>query len=227
MAERIELPTPAQIEAMTDLPSLRQLRDDVDQVVTHIETRIQHSVDDGTDWRTRALGALTKHRHVSKLLWARIKTLQRRQAAGAVKAAPMARAAADNSQLTNEVLANRPDIGVDAIQTVEAIDATLSWLGERIVAVENDRNDEIAVPSPERDEGFMAATNTLLKSMRAQRSALQIRRGQISREARRAIAAERDSRRERMFVDAAREILPKATFEAIWARVDRQMAEAA
>jgi hypothetical protein len=226
MGERIELPTAAQVEAITDLNALIALRDEVDLVVTRIETTLQNTQDDVDGWRHRAIGALTAHRHASKLLWARIKTLRRQSGPKPIKGVAHVRPAGDNDPLTNEVLARRPQIDPEGISTVVEIDRHVAWLAERIVAVENDRNDEIGFPSGQRDEGFLAATNTLIRAMKSLRSALQVRRGVISRADRVAKTAEQNSGRERMFIDAARELLPRETYQAIWTRVERLEIEA-
>lgn len=61
MTERQQLPTREQIEAVTDVEGLKQLRDDVFAAKVSIETQLEvWEGDDG--WAHRAAGALTAHR---------------------------------------------------------------------------------------------------------------------------------------------------------------------
>jgi hypothetical protein len=60
-ADRHPLPTREQIEAITDIEGLRQVRDDVFARKSSIETQLEFA-DGDEDWERRAMGALTAHR---------------------------------------------------------------------------------------------------------------------------------------------------------------------
>lgn len=207
------LPTPKQIAALTDIPSLRDLCDDVERGVIQIETQLEFETGD-EEWAKRAANALAAFRFAERALKRRLHNLvgaQERQASGELARRPDE----DIDPLTHEVLKDRPDWSVPAIQTVAEADDRMVWLVDRINAVRTDREDEIAQPASDRDEAFLAATGSLLRHMNGLRSQVQNRRGELARSERQAHGRSR----ERMFIDAARGLLPGDTFAAIWDRV--------
>lgn len=223
MAPRIELPTKAQVGAISDAAALHGLRDDIERAVIDMETRLEFDSGDDPDWAARAKSALSLHRYTDRLLVRRIRELKQKAPQGQ----RLPRPDADNDPLTNEVFAARPEIDPATLQTVEAVDEAITWIAARIIAVETDRNDEVALPAQERDEGFLAAASAAIKAMKGVRIALQTRRGVLSRTAKALTQATTERRREEMFIDAARELLPKAAYAALWARVDREVIAAA
>lgn len=215
------LPTKEQIFALTDLPALYGLKDDVEKSIIQMEAQLEFLDGDGDDsWASRATNALALHRYVDRQLSQRIGMLKDATPKGAKAVRPET----DCDLLTVEVLARRPEINAATVETVQEVDAHLAWLTARINAVTADREDETAMAAGDRDEGFLAATGNALRLMRGQRMALQTRRGEISKAEKLAALAIRDSRRERLFIDAAREVLDKDTFLRLWDRVDRMEA---
>lgn len=238
MTERIELPTKAQIAALTDPVTIKALIDDIEGIVTTIETRLSYSGINDDDWRERAQGALIWHRRALKQLSRRLHELRLEAKfptrPGAYKTKTKTkvenlRPAEDNDPLTNEALASVHALDLAALVTVAQADAELAWLDARIMAVERDRTDEIGQLSQRRDEGFLAATKATLSALKKAQAAALIHRRRLAKDAR-AVEDEaklsRRERREQRFIDAARDMLPAATFQALWDRVDRQEIEA-
>lgn len=223
MIERVRLPTKSQIQAITSAQTLKDLRSDIERQIVLMETKLQYDTGADPDWQQRATTALSLHRFTDRLLVRRISEIQ----GAVVKGSSLPRRDSDNLVLTNEALDGVRQFNVNDITTVEEIDAGVAYLAERIIAVEADRNDEISLVPADRDEGFLATTGTLLKRMRHQRQELQTRRGVISRESRLRERAGAEIRREVLFIDAAREMLPQATYQALWAQVDRLEAKSA
>lgn len=238
MSERIEAPTKAQIAAMTDPAVVKRWIEDIEGVVTTIETRLSYSGINDDDWRERAQGALIWHRRALKQLNRRAHELRleakfpTRPGAYKTKAKTKVenlRPAEDNDPLTNEALASVHALDLAALVTIAQADTELAWLDARITAVERDRNDEIAQPSQRRDEGFLAATKSTLSTLKKAQTAVLIQRRRLTKDERAADDAAklaREDRLERRFIDAARDLLPAATFQALWDRVDRQEIEA-
>ena len=238
-AERIELPTKAEIAAMTDPAAVRNLIETVEAVVTTIETRLAYSGINDDDWRGRAQGALIRHRNALKQLGRRAHELRFPPKSAARLHDKKAKAKAklenvrpddENDPLTNEALNADHTVNLSAITDLAQADAELAKLEPRIAAVARDRDDEIAMPSAKRDEGFLAATKSALGAMRNSRSVLQTHRNRILRgTAGTSLEAKlaRQAHRERLFIDTARDLLPPATFTALWDRVDRLEIEAA
>ena len=219
MAEPIrfhELPTPAQINALTDVQSLRDLCDDVERQVLQIETQLEFDAGRDEDWAMRAANALAAFRFTERALKRRLGKLTKPAELGGAIRPPE-----HISPLTREVLEAAPVIDIPALATVAEVDEKLAWLVERINAVCADRDDEVAQAAIDRDEGFIAAANTARRALSVIRLALQTRRGEISKAAKAAEQEVRDRRREQMFIDAARELLPKEIYMRLWDRVDR------
>jgi hypothetical protein len=217
-SSRVILPTKAQICAIADLGALERLRDDVEQSIVKMETDLEFRAGDDS-WITRATAALALHRYTERLVCRRISELK--AATSKASAGTCRRAGTENDPLTNEVLRTRPNIRPEDINDLPAADTAMEWLRLRIDAVTTDREDEIALPAGERDEAFLAATGSLLRTMRGRRQAVQTKRGEISRSQKLAVQHARDGNRLQLFANAAREILPKETYMLLWDRVDR------
>lgn len=208
------LPTSAQVSAIDDPVLLGALADDIERVCTQIETDLEFRTDE--PWASRARHALSIHRHALKRVSRRVRAL----AAGAPEETGL-RSKEETHPLTLEVLAQRPSIDVAKLETVEAVDEQLAWLAARIGAVADDRSDEIGLLAGDRDEGFLAATGSMLREMRGLRQELQNQRGRISKAVKAIAHKTVDRSRERLFIEAAREIIDRATYLAIWDRVDQ------
>lgn len=238
-AERLELPTKQQIAAITDPAAIKSLIDAVDGVIATIETRLSYSGINDDDWRARAQGALIRHRQALGQLNRRAHELRLEAKfptrPGAYKTKTKTkvenlRPVEDNDDLTNEALASVHALDLAALVTIAQTDTELAWLDARITAVERDRADEIAQPPARRDEGFLAATKATMSALKKAQAAALIHRRRLAKvesAVEDAAKLERQTRLERRFVDAARELLPPATFRTIWDRVDRQEIEAA
>lgn len=221
MYRREPLPTEAQINAITDVPALRALQNDIEIRATKIETDLEFSTL-GDDWERRARSALAMHRLANKRIARRAKALGAdRRGSGPRAHGGRQRPDDEIRMLTLEVLRTRPSIDPAKLHTIEQVDASVAWLAERINAVTSDREDEIAVVAGDRDEAFMAATGNLLREMKALRQAVQNRRGEITKAERMAAQAAREATRPQLFVDAARQVLDRDTFIRIWAIVDQ------
>ena len=212
----LKLPTPEAIKAIGSLELINLLKDDIEQAIARMETDLEFSSRD-EDWERRARSALAKHRYVLRLLDRRYGSLKSKQE----KQSAPERPPEDCHALTLEVLERRPSIEPEKLGTVAEVDDATAWLVERISAMTADREEEIALAPGDRDEGFLAATGNALRLMRAQRQALQNRRGALTRAERALAHTPRQETRERLFIEAAREQLDRETFRAIWDLVDR------
>lgn len=211
----IDLPTAAQVNALTDVPTLRALCDDVERTVCQIEAQLEFDVGDD-DWAMRASNALAIHRYTERVLKRRLHKLthqvpERRRAA--------LRGLEDIHPLTQQAIAAPAVIDANALDTVEAVDAAMAQVVEILTAIEIDRGDEIAMVAADRDEGFLARTTAALRALRASRAALQTRRTALARAAKEAAHADRNADRRQRFIDAAKALLPRETYQALWDRV--------
>lgn len=221
MRERPPLPTKADLAQITDPQVLRDLLDDLEATTTSIETQLEFDIDGDDDWYARARGALIAHRIAAKMATRRLAALKPMAFRPSAKAAPSKRDPDENHPLTNEVLAAPPAIDIRALQTEAEVSATVLWIVDRINAVDADRSSEVGLPAGQRDEGFLAATKGVLKALKAVRLQLDSRRGTMKRREKEADQAALEARRERLFIAAARELLPAETYKALWAHVDR------
>lgn len=213
MSDRLELPTKAQIAAITDPAAVRSLLEAVENAVATIETRLSYSDISDRDWRRRAQGALIRHKTTKHQLARRLHILVLDGFGRRGRKSP--RPKADNDPLTNQVLSEGVVIQADDMTEAEINDA-LEWLFPRIAAVEQDRADELDLAAGKRDEKFLSAANAALKAMRGYQNTLLSRRGALSRAVREADQA----RRERMFIDAVKKVLPEDTFKRLWSEVN-------
>lgn len=211
----IDLPTPAQINAITDVDALRAIRDDVERTVVQIETQLEHDVGDD-DWAMRAANALALFRYTDRVLGRRIHKLTDRapEHRGVSR-----RADEDIHPLTLRALQGPAAVDADRLGSIAEVEAAVADLVETINAVEADRADEIDRRAVDRDEGFITRTNGALRSLKALRVRLQTRRSELTKAARDAAHAERNANRQQRFIDVAREVLPQETFQRIWNQV--------
>lgn len=220
---REPLPTKAQINAIDDLPALYGLKDKVELEITRMETDLEFR-DDDDEWAKRARHALALHRFVDRMLYRRIGILKGKSPKAGVSPRPQDQMHA----LTVEMMNQRPVIDAAAIETTEEVDRCLAWVTERFEAVTLDREDEIALIPAERDEGFLAATGSIRRQLGQLRQQLSTRRGELTRAAKAArVAAANPETRERLFIEAAREVLDRDTYMAVWAVVDRMQTKVA
>lgn len=213
------LPTRDQIKAISDIGALERLREAVDLDISRIETDLEFRTDD-EEWAKRARGALARHRVTMRTLNWRIGVLKAKAVAETVSESR--RGPDECSPHTIAVLKEWPQIQVALLSTVGEVDDMTAWLVERLEALSQDRDDEIGLPAGERDESFLSATKKALTHLNRLRQALQNRRGEISRAAKKAATTTDQETRERLFIEAAREILDRDIYVSIWDRVDRR-----
>ena len=211
----IDLPTVAQINAISDVAALQGIRDDVERTVIQIETQLEHDVGDD-DWAKRAANALALFRYTERVLERRIYKLRNR---AAEHRPAVRRPEEDTHPLTLRALQGPPLDNADGLASLAEVETAAAELVSMINAVEADRADEIDRAAVTRDEGFITRTNGALRSLKALRVQLQTRRSELLKAARVAANAERNANRLQRFVDVAREMLPPPTYQAIWDRV--------
>lgn len=209
------LPSPEEIARSTDRDALFALKDEVQAEVIKMETDLEFRSPD-TEWSSRCRSALARHRQCLININRRLKDTSKSSVAKGAGVRP------DdvNHPFTRELLEARPTFGdVEDVVTTAACDRELVWLTERVNAISDDRDDEVAQSAAERDEGFLAATNSLLRELRARRAAVQNRRGAITKAEKSAAHAARDQVRERLFIEAAASVLDRETYRRLWDRV--------
>lgn len=210
----IDLPTPAQINAITDIDALRGLCDDVERTVIQIETQLEADIGDD-EWAKRASNALALFRYTERVLKRRLHKLTRREPER--RRFPL-RPDEDSHPLTLRAIADAAVVEPDALEA-DGFDEAATLLVDYINAVEADRADEISRAFGDRDEGFLARTKTALRSLKALRMRLQTRRAELAKAAKEAAHAARNANRQQQFIDAAKTLLPPETYQAIWDRV--------
>lgn len=218
---RERLPTPEQIGAMTDLQSVDELRNVVELAAKRIETDLEFDI--GSDeWARRARNALALHRHVARQLARRAGVLRQAQEVAAKRRPEEA-----CDPLTLEVLREHPTMDVEAIPTIEEVDAKVAWLELRFQAIARDRDDEKSLDVAEFDHAFLGSTKAALKALTVIRLRLEAHRRNLVKVARLAAEAEQQRSREHLFIEVCRERMPRETFLAAWAEVDRRLGERA
>lgn len=125
-----------------------------------------------------------------------------------------------NDPLTNKVLHSRLVTDPDAFQSLGAIEAQIDWLTPRIATMEADRADELALPKERRDEHFLANCGSKLRAMRNLQATLRIRRKELRQAELAAANKVSQARRERLFIDAVKKVLPEDTFKRLWSEVN-------
>lgn len=115
------------------------------------------------------------------------------------------------------------DIDPDLISTIEGFDSALEGVTAACAKIEMQLNfaRENAARYGEMGEpGWHARATYALRSGRAKRDVLIRKRAELARRLREGAQANRDRSRERLFISACRELLPKETFLMLWRRVD-------
>lgn len=210
-----QVPTAAQINALTDVPSLRGLCDEVERRVLQIEAQLEYDIGDD-DWAKRASSALALFRYTERVAKRRLYKLTHREPE---RRRTAQRALEDIHPLTQRAIAAPTIVDVAGLETIEAVDDAMTEVVEMLTAVEIDRGDEIAMLAADRDEGFLARSNATLRTLRASRVALQHRRTTLARQAKEAATAARNANRQQRFIDAAKALLPSETYQSLWDRV--------
>lgn len=218
----MNLPTAAQINAITDVDAIQAHCDDVERAVIQIESQLEFDIGDD-DWAKRATNALALFRYTERVLKRRLHKLTHREPA---RRRTNQRTADDIHPLTHRALQDDLSIDLSALNAVAEIDAAQAEVVDILNAVEIDRADEVSMLAADRDEGFIARTNGALRSLRAMRMQLQHRRAALAKVAKEAAHAERNANRQQQFIDAAKAILPRETYDALWARVFAEEAAA-
>jgi len=218
IGQRDRLPTREQINQITDLACLEDMKEEVDRRIARIETDLDYR-DATVEWENRALSALSVHRYISTAIKRRLEKLS----------APKLKKG--ERQKRTECLALTwmvidGEFDKEDADTAEELDAKMNTLDEAIEALELDRADENAKHDT-RDIAWCVEATAALKRVKAVRHALSLKKAAINRAEKEKRRLEMEGTRERMFIDACREILPKETYQMLWTRVDRQFVEAA
>jgi len=213
---RLALQNRRQLALISDLDALKDVAEAIELAITKIETDLEFRDDE--EWQARARGALGRHRFALRLVkrreWEVRSALPR-------NAAPQ-RSPNENDARTNACLEQRPEIDFRALKTVEDADAAFAHISAHLHAVSDNRDDEIALPAGDRDEGFLAKTGGLIRHLKMLRQQIQNRRGELARAAKAAELRRQEAVRERLFIQAARQLLDKETYQRLWAWVDQE-----
>ena len=217
--QRERLPTKAQINAISDIEALEALKDDVDRRMVRIETDLDFR-DATEEWEGRAISALSVHRYTAKAIGRRIQDLKKSSGKRS-----FTQERVDCDDLTWEVIDGVYD-DVDP-DTVHEIDEWLEVIDKALDAVELDKADELSKADQFRDLVWIAKANSAAKRVKGVRHKLFTKKAHINKAIKETERLAHEEVRERMFIDACREMLPKSTYAALWDRVDRQLINAA
>ncbi len=223
MTLRETLPTREEVNEL-DADTLEEIKDEIELRIADIETQLEFpSAVVSDDWEGRARRALTLHRYTERIIWKRLKKLEAEAATS-----PRHRRTSFHA-LTLAAMRELPGSNPASVLTTEEADAEKARLLEFIDAIEGDRDDEKARKPHQRDHTFLADSTTAVRALRANVQLIQNRRGEITKAK---TVAERgdESTRERLFINAAREVLDRNTYLSIWGLVDAaldRVAEAA
>lgn len=217
----IDLPTAAQIKAITDVPALRDIGDEIERTILQIEAQLEFDTGDD-EWAKRAANALALFRYTDRLLKRRLHALTRQEPE---RRRISIRPDEDSHPLTHQAFAHPIKLDTARINSLAEVEAVGADLIDSINAVEADRADEIARVAVDRDEGFISRANGVLRALKAARSQLQDRRSQLARVAKEAAQADRNANRQQRFIDAAKAMLPSETYQALWAQALAEDAE--
>lgn len=214
------LPTKDQLRLITSEPDLVEIRTTIEREIQRVETDLDFRVDpyDQVKWESRARKVLAGLRYKARLVDQQLARVRPKTSSERPRELC--------HRLTLQVLDGDPIPRLSATCDAGAIEVAIARLDELIEAVSTDRTEEIGMPAAERDESFLARTNAALKTLRSARFGFQTRQREIAREGRTRRRVEGERTREGLFVDAAREILDRPTFLAIWDRVDHIQAGA-
>lgn len=218
------LPSRAQLQAIGDRAALEAIREAIADRVTRIETDLEFRPGDA-DWQARARSALFHHRRALRLTGERLREV--RTAAQGKPSSTGRRRPEDCHPLTNSLF-DGFSIDAGGLATLDLVAAARADLDLRIEALQLDRADENDRLTERKDMTWLQRAKVALTRARNERAALDAREAELRTQEREARKAATPSRREQLFVDAAREVLARDDFEAVWAVVDRiQAAERA
>ena len=224
---RIRLPERKDVAAMTDIAQLEELLDEVEKAIAKMETDLDFAPEEN-EWFIRAKKALQHHRYTRGLLQRQLKALQRpTQAprAGPSTAFRQARVRALSEAVT-ELLDEQYPTFDGTEDTVEAMTDALNDLSALKRDVEQERDAEIVENAPaQRDEVWLYRVNAGLRRLGSERHKVAVRHAELLRIAKREQQERRDTSTERLFIAVAREALPKALYENLWAEANRRHAE--
>jgi len=215
--QRDRLPSRDQINQINDVDALESMRDEVDMRIARIEADLDYR-DATVEWENRAISALSVHRYISTAIKRRLEKLRK-------PAHPNKREKRTECLALTWMVIDGEFDNEDA-DTSEEIDAALKRLDEAMESIEWDRADETAKLLELRDVTWIVEANAAIKRIKAVRHNLSVKKAAILRAEKEARRLEMEGTRERMFIDACREVLPKETYQMLWNRVDRLVAEA-
>lgn len=216
--QRDRLPSKAQINAISDIESLENLKEDIERRIVRIETDLDFR-DATEEWEGRAISALSVHRYTAKAIEKRINGL--RKSSGKIS---MTQERVDCHDLTWEII----DSVYDNLnpETVSEIDEVIEAIDSAMDALEADKADEMTKAEPFRDLVWIAKASSAAKRVKGVRHNLMTKKNLINKAMKEKERLAREEVRERMFIDACREMLSKETYAALWDRVDRQLINA-
>lgn len=212
--QRERLPDKAQINAIADIDALELLKEDIQKSIARIETDLDFR-DATADWEERAIAALSIHRYTERVVSSRIEKLKGKQE---VRENGGRQERTECHELTWMLLDGKFD-DVSA-ETLGEIEEDIKVLDDAMEAAEIDKADELTKHDLRRDIVWITQVNVALKKAKATKHQLTLKRSAITRAAKEAASKEKEAVRERMFIDACREMLPRETYLAIWDRVD-------
>lgn len=213
--QRERLPDKAQINAIADIEALELLKEDIQKRIARIETDLDFR-NDTADWEERAIKALSIHRYTERVVSTRIEKLKGKQE---VRESGGRQERTECHELTWILLEGKFD--ESWAETLEKIEEDIKVLDEAMHAAEIDKVDELSKHELRRDIIWITQINLALKKAKATKHQLTLKRSAITRAEKEVKLAEKEAVRERMFIDACREILPRETYLALWDRVDR------
>lgn len=216
-----KLPTREQINQISDIQALEDMRDDVERRMFQIESDLDFR--DGTEeWEGRALGALSIHRYTAKVISRRIDALSKPKPI----AIDVAKKAERENCLPLTWMAIDGEFDDDnQTEILEEIDERLTTLQDAIESIEIDKADELSKKESARDLKWIAQANAALRRVRTSRHQLSIKKAAIIREEKERVRVSGERTRERLFISACREILPRETYLMLWDRADRLSVE--
>lgn len=127
-------------------------------------------------------------------------------------------------------MAREVSLKSDQFTTIEEFDEAMEFLDFKIRDIETrilEWQTRAAVENVYADREWWVRAKFALKTAKAQRSAMQNRKGVFSRSEKRRLHAAQNESRERAFIDVCREVLPKEQYAALWDRVDARFGAAA
>lgn len=223
-----DLPNKEQIAAINDVGALEDIRDEVDRAIARIETDLEFS-DRDDDWYFRARNSLALHKYIGTMLDRRIRELRPKP-----KAAPnpMAALAGAKTSARKRTACSAFTLAAFDGQIIDpesvpdelsALETAMATVKKQIDALKDDRDDELLnFEQAVRDQDFLMRVSVATRHCGAAHQALLKRAAKIRQAEKAKVQAARDLARPQAFVEAAREVLDRETFLAIWEVVDRR-----